>query len=422
MSEKDRLVHGGDWMGYEMEYGKEPLDFSMNVNPFGIPEEVAKAIAGAAPLAFRYPDPECRRLRTALSGQEGVPAEWILCGSGAADLIDRIALACGGMQGDAQRNEASSLRGEGKARYALVTAPTFSEYEEALIRCGWSVGHWPLKVEDGFAMTEEFLSTMEANGNGLPGELNRPDILFLCEPNNPTGVTTDRLLLERILRACCRAGIILVIDECFHEFLDEPEEHTMKAFLAEYPNLILLRAFTKFYGMAGVRLGYCLCSDPEMLNRIKKAGQPWNVSLLAEEAGLAALKEDGWAEKTRQLIRTERTWLRQRLQELGAEYISGEANYLLFRWPADGKRPESCMEPADSGKPGPGAAPAGEEETACETLAKGLRRRGILIRSADNYAGLGAGWYRTAVRMREENQQLITALEEIGSGENSSLR
>lgn len=384
MNKQNRAAHGGDWMGFETEYGKAPLDFSMNVNPFGMPEGVAKAIAGAAPLAFRYPDPECRRLRKALSEREKVPEEWILCGNGAADIIDRIALALRSQPGR-----------------ALVTAPTFSEYEEALVRCGWRVERWPLPAEKGFALSEEILSVLEESGREEPAvdtQNDRPDILFLCEPNNPTGVTTDRGLLERILQACRRAGIILVIDECFHEFLDEPAEHTMKSVLAEYPNLILLRAFTKFYGMAGVRLGYCLCSDPEMLGQIKKAGQPWSVSLLAEEAGLAALKEGGWAERTRQLIRQERAWLRQKLEGLGARNVLGEANYLLFLWPGEGAE----------ARPGEGAGDEGRE-----SLADKLRRRGILIRSADNYDGLGRGWYRTAVRTREENRQLIAALEEI---------
>ena len=137
--------------------------------------------------------------------------------------------------------------------------------------------------------------------------------------------------------------------------------------------------------MAGVRLGYCLCSDGETLDRIRAAGQPWSVSYLAEEAGIAALKQEGWVEGTREMIRVERNYLLRELAGLGVEEIFGEANYLLLRWPGR------------------------------EDFSEALRTRGILIRDCSNYHGLEKGWYRIAVRTREENRRLIEALKALGS-------
>ncbi len=367
MRKKDNY-HGGDWASYEMEHGSEPLDFSMNVNPLGMPEGVAKAIASAAKKADRYPDPKCRRLRRALADHEGVPEEWIFCGNGAADIIDRI--------GAVQKEKG----------LALVTAPTFSEYGQALRRWGWEVKSLELEECDGFRMVESFLEKMgkllsenEDQGSGTSGER----IVFLCEPNNPTGITTDRKLLDDILRVCREYGAMLVIDECFNGFLDEPEEHTMKDNLEKYPKLIILKAFTKLYGMAGVRLGYCLCSGGEILERLGNAGQPWNVSYLAEEAGLAALKEKNYVDRTRQIIKTERAYLKEQLSLMGVGCVYGEANYILFQWDGGGSLPEM------------------------------LREKGILIRDCSNYEGLEEGWYRIAVRNHEDNDKLIRCLNEL---------
>ena len=150
------LTHGGDWAGYRAEFGRDPLDFSANVSPLGLPQGVADAIAAALPHADRYPDPLCRALRAKLAVHEGVPVEHILCGNGAADLIFRLAWAA-------------------KPRTALVTAPTFAEYATALESAGCTVRRHFLKEENDFAVTDTILDAI------TPGV----DMVFLCQPNNP---------------------------------------------------------------------------------------------------------------------------------------------------------------------------------------------------------------------------------------------
>ena len=352
-----RLTHGGDWAGYQEEYGGQPLDFSANVSPLGVPPGVRKAIRQAAASADRYPDPLCRSLSRAIAAHEGVPESFVLCGNGAADLIFRAVLAR-------------------RPRTALITAPAFSEYETALTACGCAVRRHLLREEQGFRLGEDFPGVIESGASGAS-----PDMVFLCEPNNPTGVTSLRELLLETARRCRETGALLVLDECFSDFLLDPDAHSLRAFLPEFPNLLILKAFTKLYAMAGVRLGYALCADATLLSQMRAAGQPWAVSSLAQAAGEAALSETDYVGRVRALIARERPWLTARLEQLGLRVIPGEANYLLFCSPVP--------------------------------LLTPMRRRGILLRSCANYHGLGEGWYRTAVRTHKENLRLVETLREV---------
>lgn len=349
-----KLTHGGDWAGYQAEYGGMPLDFSANISPLGLPGGVRAAIAAALDTADRYPDPLCRELCAALGARHGLPAEWVLCGNGAAELIFRLCYAL-------------------RPKTALLTAPTFAEYGQALRAAGCGrIETFALREETGFAVTEALL---DAIAPGL-------DLLFLCEPNNPTGVATDPALLRAVLQRCAQAGTVLAVDECFQEFLPNPAAHTLQGELAAHPNLVILKAFTKSYAMAGVRLGYALCADPGLLAAMRGCGQPWGVSALAQAAGLAALRETEYSARLAALIAAQRPVLRAGLAALGCRVVPGQANYLLFRH-------------SDA------------------ALDQKLRRKGVLLRNCANYPGLGPGWYRAAVRSETENQAFLQAMREV---------
>ena len=346
------LVHGGDWAGYSEEYGGAPLDFSANVSPLGVPDGVKKAMIAATETADRYPDPLCRSLVRKLAKAEGMREDQILCGNGAADLIFRAVLAR-------------------KPKKALLLSPTFSEYEAALNTVGCEIEYFPLKEENGFAVTEDILDHIDPH----------MDMVFLCEPNNPTGICTSYDLLGQILRRCYACKTVLMLDECFRDFLDDPKAYSFKPYLSLFPNVVILKAFTKLYALAGIRLGYAICCDPIFLNQMRKAGQPWAVSSLAQAAGEAALDETEYVSTLQKMVQTERPWLMGALRQLGMKVIPGEANYLLFY---------------------------------CETpLIAPLRKRGILLRSCANYRGLNENWYRTAVRTHKDNIRLIETLEEV---------
>lgn len=338
--------HGGDIYGGDVE-----LDFSANTNPFGTPKGIIDAVRAALLQMHRYPDPYCRKLVQAISDFEGVPNEYILCGNGAADLIYAYCEAV-------------------RPGLAVELAPTFSEYALGLERVGSRVERYYLQQENAFELDEGFASYLIET---------KPDVVFLCNPNNPTGKTIDPQLLERILSFCAETDIRLFVDECFLDLSDSGE--SLKEFLAEHPNLFILKAFTKSYGMAGIRLGYCLCSDSRLLERMSKAVQPWNVSSLAQAAGVAALQEQEFLQRTKELITVERQWLNAELEDFGFRVFPSSANYLLFKGPAD--------------------------------LYAKLKEKKIAIRNCDNYYGLGPGWYRIAVRLHEENERLIRAMKEV---------
>ena len=348
------LTHGGDIVGFARRYGVAPLDFSVNTNPFGLSPNAKRALLDAGERAGEYPDPLYRKLRAAIAAHEDVPMEWVACGNGAADLIWRVVLA--------QR-----------PKKALVTAPTFSEYETALNFVNCHVEHHFLTAETGFRVGEDILENIT----------QETGMMFLCNPNNPTGLTVEPALLERVLKRCRACGTLLVVDECFLGFLPEGERLTVRPQLGECSNLLILKAFTKLYGMAGLRLGYCLCSDTELLAQMGSAGQCWPVSIAAEEAGIAALQDGGYVEKTLVFLPPERERVRRALEQLGLRVWPGEANYLFFY-------------------------------TDIPNFHQRLAEQGILIRSCSNYVGLGDGYYRAAILLPEENDRLLAAVERIG--------
>ncbi len=347
-----KRVHGGDWAGFEEEYGCAPLDFSVNVSPLGVPDGVRRAVEETAAEADRYPDPLCRRLRGGIAEQQGIPAEWILCGNGAADLIFRGVLAC-------------------RPGRALLTAPAFGEYEAALQAADCRITYYNLQEEHNFVPDERILEAISPD----------VDMVFLCQPGNPAGTAIPQSLLLSILERCQAAGALLVLDECFCDFLDSPEDHSLTCELSGSKNLLILRSFTKLYAMAGVRLGYCLSSDTDLLRTMALAGPPWSVSSLAQAAGLAALKEKDYVRQVRALVQTERPWLAAQLKKLGLRVCPGQANFLLFQ----------CGVP----------------------LAEPLGKKGILLRECGSYRGLDDTWYRAAVRMHDENERLVRSLREV---------
>ena len=334
--------HGGDI------YGGIALDFSANVSPLGTPRSVTDAIERALPELYRYPDPYCRTLVQTISEYEGVPKDFVLCGNGASELIYAY---CGAV----------------RPKRAMELAPTFSEYSLALRRTGCEVMRFALKQEENFDLRKDFLPFLARE---------KIDALFLCNPNNPTGRLIADDLLEEILRICREKNIALFVDECFLSLSDGGVDLTPS--LSDFPQLFILKAFTKSFGMAGLRLGYGLSADEALLRKMSAAVPPWNVSALAQAAGVAALGDAEFLERNRAVIRAERPRLEERLRELGFWVCPSQANYILFRGEAG--------------------------------LADRLRERGAAIRDCANFEGLGPGWYRAAVRLREENDALLDAM------------
>ena len=350
-------IHGGNIY----QYGKV-LDFSANLNPLGMPEAVRLAAKEGVDASDHYPDPDCTALREALSGAEGIPSENIICGNGAAELIFLLV--------QARRPER-----------ALLAAPSFAEYGEALSACGAELVYYPMKFSAQAEAKESGEGPRAWIGEDYLELLTEEiDMAFLCNPNNPTGALCRREFLEQVLKRCREKDILLVLDECFLDFLADKAAYEMKSYMAD-GGLFILKAFTKLYAMAGLRLGYGMSGNRELLETMSCLRQPWSVSVPAQRAGIAALGEAGFAARTAAYVAVERTRLFSGLKDLGLSVFPGEANFLFF-W---------------SGR---------------TDLKETLLRRGFLIRDCSNYQGLEPGFYRIAVRTAEENSALLAAMKE----------
>ncbi len=336
--------HGGDIYTHDVR-----LDFSANLNPFGMPHSVQKALEQAANCSSSYPDPYCRKLKESIAAYEGVEAAAVLCGNGAAELIYSFCYAL-----DA-------------AKPALVLEPTFCEYSAALSAANVPVESYSLRKEDDFRLTEDILKL----------DFNTYSALFLCSPNNPTGFTVGKELLT----ALAASGVRVLLDVSFLELTQAPQCYDIPALLREFPNVCVLRSMTKSFAMAGVRLGYMLCTDAPFLETVAQKAPCWNVSTPAQLAGIAALKEQAWLRESVKNIQRAKKELSRSLKALGLRVYEGEANYLLLYHE----------------KP----------------LAEKLAEQGILVRDCANYKGLGEGYVRIAVRTPEENRQLLAAIKAL---------
>lgn len=350
--------HGGDIYGRS----QVRLDFSVNTNPLGIPERVLKTIGEHPEDWERYPDPHCRMLREALSGfygrflsgEDRLGPEHFICGNGASDLLYSLIFAL-------------------RPQKALLFAPCFGEYEAALQAGGCRTVKYELKRRQGFTVPLTGLLREEGIWDGV-------DWLLMGNPNNPTGRALTAEQLEQLADFCEKKGIFLVVDECFQWFLPQPEACSCLGLLRRYGNVFLLNAFTKIFSVAGLRLGYGICRDVSVPERIRAVRQPWSVSGPAIRAGTAALLEEDYLKKSRAMVKREREFLEGELLKLGYEVTPSQVNYILFRNPFGGDLAEACL------------------------------KEGILIRSCSNFAGLNRSYLRIAVKRRVENEVLLSCL------------
>ena len=349
-------VHGGN-----IYTGSYRLDFSANLNPLGMPPAVRDAAFEGVKQSVHYPDPDCGALRREIARANGVHPSMVLCGNGAAELIFAICQAAA-------------------PKRALLALPGFAEYEQALRMAGCDLHFYTCSGERDFELGEDYLSCMDAE----------TDLAFLCNPANPTGRLINPRLLLKIVERSQKQGIRLIVDECFLPLTRDGDAQSVRELLAGHDRLVLLSAFTKLYAMPGLRLGYLITGDEAFAEQVRAVLQPWNVSLPAQLAGIAALRETAYVEKSRDYLETARPVLTEELEALGLKTVPSSANYIFFRGP--------------------------------QGLTEECARQGILIRDCSNYRGLCEGYYRVAVRTAEENRILIRTLGQILRTDNNKER
>lgn len=340
----DVTIHGGD-----IYRNKVLMDYSVNVNLGGIPKGIRLALMEAIDACETYPDPQCEELRRALEEKYHVSKEAIVVGNGASELFLGIIRAL-------------------EPKKILLPIPSFYGYEYVAKSCNSEILYYQMKEEENFTLGEDLLD-------------GKSDlVLFLGNPNNPTGKKLSYEFLEKLCIRAVKQNIFVVIDECFLEFTGE------ESFINRLPkecesHVILVRAFTKIFAIPGVRLGYMFCKNLKLVEDIKRQLPEWNVSSFGQKAGVAALKEEDYIKSTLKIIKEEKEYLIQELRKLGIRVWDSDGNFLLFYT----QKPVYDL----------------------------LLKEKILIRNCENYKGLTHGYYRIAIKSHEENKKLIEAMGKI---------
>ena len=351
-------IHGGDIYRNHIS-----MDFSINVNPLGIPAKVKQALYDAVERCHEYPDIRSEQLTDVVSNILAVPKEYLLFGNGASELFMAIVHALRPVK-------------------TMIPVPSFYGYEYAAESSGSDVVFYPMKEDEQFCLTEDFFECLTED----------VDLLFLANPNNPTGKLLSKDYLIKLLLLCREKGIYVVLDECFIEFCGS--EHSIIAEIKKFDNLLLVRAFTKIFAIPGVRLGYLVCSNKELLVKVRKQLPEWNLSVFAQTAGIACAKQlaygeniadpinaQSYIEKTIECIQTERMYMTEKLEKLGVCVVPSDTNFILIKTELD--------------------------------LYEKLLKQGILIRDCSNFRGLTKGYYRIAIKTREENDRFLEVLGEL---------
>lgn len=333
-------------------------DFSASINPLGTPQSAIKAIINSVAKLGAYPDPEYTELRSAIAHHHQIDPAFILPGNGSAELLTWAG------------------RELAQQDFTYLITPAFSDYARALNAFGGKIIPCPLTFD---------FSGKGVLGKGVLGKGERPFAptsgLLLNNPHNPTGKLWTR---EEILPYLKQFNLV-VIDEAFMDFLTPAQEQSLIPWIAEYPNLVILRSLTKFYSLPGLRIGYAI-AHPDRLKRWQQWRDPWSVNVLAAAATAAALQDKEFQQQTWDWLTPARSRLLEQLKAIpGLEPLEGAANYLLVQ----------------------------TEMSATKLQEQLLRNYQIVIRDCLSFPELGDRYFRTAVRLSSENDRLTKAIAAI---------
>lgn len=346
--------HGGNTREAAQALGVSPerlTDFSANINPLGMPQSLKQAIVDNLALVERYPDVEYHALHAALACHHQVLPEWIVAGNGETELIFNLVQYLA-------------------PKRALLLTPGFAEYRRALVRAGCEIVDFALDEGSGWQPDEQLLAALTPD----------LDCLFLCTPNNPTGLMPDEKLLLAVAERCHRLGIALIMDEAFLDFM--PDVPGFIPRLCDFPKLYVLRSLTKFFAIPGLRLGYLVSADIATTQLIRRLREPWTINAFAALAGEVILDDEEYISASHRWLSAEQPRLFSLLDSLqGITVWAPRANYIFLR----------C-------------------DVAGLDLQQALLEHLILIRSCANYPGLDARYYRVAIKSPQNNDLLVSAL------------
>ena len=346
-------LHGGNIYRFERE-GKDVLDFSSNINPLGVPQKFIDIAKENFDKLTNYPDPYYIELREKIGEHNSVTKENIIVGNGATEILFLYIRAV-------------------KPKKVLLLAPCFVEYERALKSVGAQIEYFELKEKNNFYPDIQTLKKK------LEGQ--HYDLFLFCNPNNPTGQLIKFDDVKDLAAICKKQDMKIFIDEAFIEFVENWKEKT--AALLKNKDVFIMRAFTKFFAIPGLRLGYGISFDEELMNKLQAEKEPWSVNTFANLAGLVMLDDKDYIKKSEKWVAEEKNFLYKELSKnKNLKVYKSECNFLLIKLLT----------------------------TTSQEIQTKLLEKNILVRDASNFQFLDESYIRVAVKDREKNLKLIESL------------
>lgn len=370
MNKEKTDFHGGNIYKIFREKNIDKiLDYSSNINPYGVPENLKKEIFEKLFVLERYPDPDYIELREKIAEKNNLNIENIIVGNGATEIIFLFMKIL-------------------SPKKVLIVSPTFGEYERAikastLANDSLEINYFELKEAENFVLNIKNLET----------ELeNNYDLLILCNPNNPTGQFLKLKKLEEILKICEQKNTKLFVDEAFVEFVEDWENESIINSKENKENLFVIRAFTKFFAIPGLRLGYGICFNKNLLKKMLEKKEPWSVNNIADLAGQTVLDDENYIQKTKEWIKDQKKYMYENLNKIeGLRAYKTEVNFILL------KIEDNLL----------------EKGLDVKNLRKKMLEKGILIRDASNFIYLDKHYFRLAIKDKLNNEKVIETLTSI---------
>jgi threonine-phosphate decarboxylase len=358
--------HGGNVWEVSEKY-KIPvdqiIDFSISTNPLGVPEKAVESIRQHLNLIHHYPDPDHKWLLEALAKSAGVAPNNVVVGNGSTELIYLF-------------NEVFLEDGY----EAIIPVPTFNEYKAAIERFGGNILFIKCDSANNFKLNLEKLEKSITK---------KTRIIFLCNPNSPTGWLYKKSDILRIVQLAADENVLVFVDEDYIDFVDDDKRYSMADYVDEYNNLFVLRSLTKFFGLAGVRIGFGIGS-PDLVKILKRVIMPWSVNSLAMFAAAEAVKDTEFIKKSRILISNSKRQMLEMLETIPwLNVYPSETNFLLIE--------------------------IIRKDLTSTQLAEGLAKKGLLIRDCKDFDGLNNRFFRVTVRRPEENRKLVEQIKSLGN-------
>lgn len=370
MNKEKTDFHGGNIYKIFREKNIDKiLDYSSNINPYGVPENLKKEIFEKVFVLERYPDPDYIELREKIAEKNNLNIENIIVGNGATEIIFLFMKIL-------------------SPKKVLIVSPTFGEYERAikastLANDSLEINYFELKETENFVLNVKNLET----------ELeNNYDLLILCNPNNPTGQFLKLKKIEEILKICEQKNTKLFVDEAFVEFVEDWENESIINSKENKENLFVIRAFTKFFAIPGLRLGYGICFNNNLLKKMLEKKEPWSVNNIADLAGKTVLDDENYIQKTKEWIKDQKKYMYENLNKIeGLRAYKTEVNFILL------KIEDNLL----------------EKGLDVKNLRKKMLEKGILIRDASNFIYLNKHYFRLAIKDKLNNEKVIETLTSI---------